>query len=31
MKKCPVRQENFSEEIHWTIENATKNKKHFDQ
>jgi cation diffusion facilitator family transporter len=31
MKKCPVRQENFGGEIPWTMENATKNKKHFDQ
>ena len=31
MKKCPVREANFSGEIHWTLENATKNKKHFDQ
>lgn len=31
MKKCPVRQENFGGEILWTIENATKNKKHFEQ
>jgi cation diffusion facilitator family transporter len=31
MKKCPVRQANFSGEILWDIENATKNKKHFEQ
>jgi len=31
MKKCPVRQENFGGEILWTIENAIKNKKHFEQ
>ncbi|WP_432714859.1 cation diffusion facilitator family transporter [Pedobacter sp.] len=31
MKKCPVRQENFSGEIKWNIENATKNNKHFNQ
>ncbi|WP_246101357.1 cation diffusion facilitator family transporter [Pedobacter westerhofensis] len=29
MKNCPVRQEPFREEILWTVENATKNKKHF--
>lgn len=31
MKECPVRQEPFRGEIKWTIENATKNQKHFDQ
>ena len=31
MKECPVRQEIFRAEIEWTIENATKNQKHFDQ
>lgn len=31
MKECPVRAANFSGEILWTIENATKNKKHFEQ
>ncbi|SMC85466.1 cation diffusion facilitator family transporter [Pedobacter africanus] len=31
MKECPVRQEAFRGEIEWTIENATKNQKHFDQ
>lgn len=31
MKECPVRQEPFKGEIKWTIENATKNQKHFDQ
>lgn len=31
MKDCPVRQEPFRSEITWTIENATKNQKHFDQ
>lgn len=31
MKECPVRQEAFMGEIEWTIENATKNQKHFDQ
>ncbi|TCD01628.1 cation transporter [Pedobacter psychroterrae] len=31
MKACPVRSEPFSDEIKWTIENATKNQKHFDQ
>lgn len=31
MKECPVRQEPFRGEIEWTIENATKNQKHFDQ
>lgn len=31
MKACPVRQEPFNSEIRWTIENATKNQKHFDQ
>lgn len=28
---CPVRQQAFTGEIRWTLENATKNKKHFDQ
>lgn len=31
MKECPVREEAFRGEIEWTIENATKNQKHFDQ
>jgi len=31
MKECPVRQEAFMGEIEWTIDNATKNQKHFDQ
>lgn len=31
MKECPVRQEPFRGEIKWTIKNATKNQKHFDQ
>ncbi|TKC06010.1 cation transporter [Pedobacter frigoris] len=31
MKECHVRQEPFRAEIEWTIENATKNQKHFDQ
>ncbi|ACU04772.1 cation diffusion facilitator family transporter [Pedobacter sp. AK017] len=31
MKECPVRQEPFRGEIKWTVENATKNQKHFDQ
>lgn len=31
VKKCPVRQENFKEVIVWNKDNATKNKKHFDQ
>ena len=30
IKKCPVRREAFIEEIGWTVENATKNKKHFE-
>ncbi|WP_265787674.1 cation diffusion facilitator family transporter [Pedobacter sp. MC2016-15] len=29
MKNCPVRSEAFSGEITWTVDNATKNKKHF--
>lgn len=31
MQNCPVREEAFRGEIKWTIENATKNQKHFDQ
>jgi len=31
MENCPVRQEDFKREITWTLENATKNQKHFDQ
>lgn len=31
VKNCPVRQESFRGEIFWTVENATKNKKHFEQ
>jgi cation diffusion facilitator family transporter len=30
IKQCPVRREAFIEEIGWTVENATKNKKHFE-
>lgn len=30
IKQCHVRQEPFTEEIRWTVENATKNKKHFE-
>jgi cation diffusion facilitator family transporter len=31
MPNCTVRQENFKGEIKWTMENATKNQKHFSQ
>ena len=31
MKNCGVRQEAFSGEIAWNMENVTKNKKHFNQ
>jgi cation diffusion facilitator family transporter len=31
MENCPVRQEDFKREITWSLENATKNQKHFDQ
>lgn len=31
MENCPVRQEEFKRQIPWTLENATKNQKHFDQ
>lgn len=31
LQNCPVRQEAFRAEIGWTVENATKNQKHFDQ
>lgn len=31
MKSCPVRSAPFDGEIKWTIENTTKNQKHFDQ
>lgn len=31
VQHCPVRQEAFRQEIPWTVENATKNQKHFDQ
>ncbi|RYG18239.1 MAG: cation diffusion facilitator family transporter, partial [Chitinophagaceae bacterium] len=31
MPNCPVRQEAYKGEIKWTMENATKNQKHFDQ
>ncbi|MDQ7950008.1 MAG: cation diffusion facilitator family transporter [Pedobacter sp.] len=31
MPHCPVRQEAFKGEISWTMENATKNQKHFSQ
>jgi len=30
LSNCPVRQEAFQGEIGWTVENATKNKKHFE-
>jgi cation diffusion facilitator family transporter len=29
LKNCPVRQKAFQGEIEWAVENATKNKKHF--
>lgn len=29
IQNCPVRQHAFQGEINWTVENATKNKKHF--
>lgn len=31
MPNCPVRKEEFKGEIEWTMENATKNQKHFSQ
>ncbi|SFG79392.1 cation diffusion facilitator family transporter [Pedobacter insulae] len=31
MPNCPVRQEAFKGEIVWTMENVTKNQKHFSQ
>lgn len=31
VRNCPVRQEAFRGEIEWTMENATKNQKHFSQ
>lgn len=31
MPNCGVRQEEFAGEIKWTLENATKNQKHFSQ
>jgi cation diffusion facilitator family transporter len=31
VKNCPVRQYPFEGEIVWTVDNATKNLKHFDQ
>jgi cation diffusion facilitator family transporter len=31
VKQCPVRKDPFKGEIVWTVENATKNLKHFDQ
>jgi len=31
MKECPVRAFPFVEEISWTIDNTTKNQKHFEQ
>jgi cation diffusion facilitator family transporter len=31
MENCPVRQEAYKRQIPWTLENATKNQKHFDQ
>jgi cation diffusion facilitator family transporter len=31
VENCPVRQEAFHAEIPWTLENVTKNQKHFDQ
>jgi cation diffusion facilitator family transporter len=31
MPNCTVRQEDFKGEIKWTMENATKNQKHFSQ
>lgn len=30
MQNCPVRQEPKSKDIKWTLENVTKNKKHFE-
>jgi cation diffusion facilitator family transporter len=31
MRNCMVRQEDFEREIQWTMENVTKNQKHFNQ
>jgi len=31
MPNCTVRQEDFKSEIEWTMENVTKNQKHFSQ
>lgn len=31
VENCPVRQEDYKRQIPWTLENATKNQKHFDQ
>ncbi len=31
MQECPVREEAFKGEIKWTMENVTKNQKHFSQ
>jgi len=31
LKECPVRAYPFDQEIEWTLANATKNQKHFDQ
>lgn len=31
MPNCVVRQEDFKREIQWTMENVTKNQKHFNQ
>ncbi len=31
VENCPVRQEDHKRQIPWTLENATKNQKHFDQ
>lgn len=31
MHHCPVRQEEFKGEVKWTMENVTKNQKHFSQ
>lgn len=31
MHHCPVRQEEFKGEVKWTMENVTKNQKHFTQ
>lgn len=31
VENCPVRMEDYKRQISWTLENATKNQKHFDQ